>query len=151
VAAHRIGAYAPPVDPADARARFASARLAHLATAGADGRPHVVAICFAVEGDTVFSAVDAKPKSTGRLRRLRNIAANPSVALLVDHYDDLDWDRLWWSRADGTASLLEPDTPRAAHARELLVARYPQYRRTPPEGTVIAVDVARWSGWAASG
>jgi PPOX class probable F420-dependent enzyme len=139
------------VDPAEARNRFAAARSAHLATADAAGRPHVVTICFAVEHDTVFSAVDAKPKSTTRLRRLDNIAANPAVAVLVDHYDDVHWERLWWARADGSARVLDPSGREDEFARELLGARYPQYRETPPDGPVIAVDVERWSGWAASG
>ncbi len=139
------------MDAAEARARFATARIARLATVGEDGRPHLVVLCFAVEHDTVFTAVDAKPKRTTRLRRLANIAANPAVALLVDHYDDADWARLWWARADGDARVLGDDDGRAALGRELLAARYPQYRETPPGGPVIAVDVARWSGWTASG
>lgn len=137
------------MDPPEARARFAAARVARLATAGPDGRPHLVPMVFAVEADTVYSAVDAKPKATSRLRRLANIAANPAVALLVDHYDD-DWSRLWWVRADGSARLLDPQDDEAAHARELLASRYPQYRDTPPPGTVIAIEVSRWSGWAAA-
>ncbi len=138
------------MEPTEARARFAAARVAHLATADAAGRPHLVVMCFAVEHHTVYSAVDAKPKSTARLKRLDNIAANPAVAVLVDHYDDHHWERLWWVRGDGGARLLGPDEAEAEHARELLVARYAQYRDAPPEATVIAVDVARWSGWAAT-
>jgi PPOX class probable F420-dependent enzyme len=139
------------MQPAEARARFAGARVARLATADADARPHVVAVCFALAGDTIYSAVDAKPKRTQRLRRLANIVANPGVAVLADHYDDADWSRLWWVRADGTARLIEPDEAEAAGARELLSARYRQYRADPPTGPVIAVDVGRWSGWAAAG
>jgi PPOX class probable F420-dependent enzyme len=137
------------MDPPEARARFAAAPVARLATAGPDGRPHVVPMVFAVEADTVYSAVDAKPKATTRLRRLANIAANPAVALLVDYYDD-DWSTLWWVRADGSARLVDPEDAEAAHARELLASRYPQYRDTPPRGTVIAIEVSRWSGWAAA-
>jgi PPOX class probable F420-dependent enzyme len=130
----------------DARARFAAARVARLATAGADGRPHLVPVCFAVDGDTVYSAVDeVKPKATLRLRRLRNVAENPAVSLLVDHYDD-DWSALWWVRADGRARVLS-DEP---HAIALLAARYEQYRAQPPRGPVLAVDVERWAGWSAS-
>ena len=96
----------------------------------------------------VYSAVDdVKPKSTTRLERLREHRGNPAVALLADHYED-DWTALWWARADGVARLLDPGDPEAAHARRLLAARYPQYRDAPPPGTVIAVDVTRWSGWA---
>jgi PPOX class probable F420-dependent enzyme len=130
----------------DARARFAAARVARLATAGADGRPHLVPVCFAVDGDTIYSAVDEiKPKVTLRLRRLRNVAENPAVSLLVDHYAD-DWSALWWVRADGRARVLEA----APDAIALLAARYPQYAEAPPRGPVLAVDVERWSGWSAS-
>ena len=94
--------------PGEARRRFASARVAHLATSDARNRPHVVPIVFAVEGDTVYSAVDHKPKRSTQLRRLANIAENPAVALLVDFYDDVDWDRLWWVRAEGTGRLVTP-------------------------------------------
>ena len=136
------------MDPTEARTRFAAARVARLATTGADGRPHLVPVVFAVDGARIYSAVDdVKPKSTTRLKRLRNIAGNPAVALLADHYED-DWTALWWARADGVARLLDPGEPEAAHARRLLAARYPQYRDAPPPGTVIAVDVTRWSGWA---
>jgi PPOX class probable F420-dependent enzyme len=138
------------VHPPDARARFAAAHVARLATVGAEGRPHLVPVVFAVDGDTVYSAVDdAKPKATLRLRRLANIAANPAVSLLADHYED-DWSALWWVRADGTARVIEPAEPEAARARELLAARYEQYRAAPPPGPVIAVAVERWSGWSAA-
>jgi PPOX class probable F420-dependent enzyme len=139
------------MDPTEARRRFAAARVARLATAGADGRPHLVPVVFALDGDTLSTAVDdVKPKATTRLRRLANIAANRAVALLADHYED-DWRALWWVRADGTARLLEPDEDEAARARALLAARYPQYREAPPPGVAIAVDVTRWSGWSATG
>ena len=132
------------------RERFAQARVARLATAGRDGAPHVVPVCFALEGETVYFAVDHKPKSTQRLKRLENIAAEPRVALLADHYEE-DWTALWWARADGTARLLDPGDQEAGRARGLLAERYAQYRDAPPPGMVIAVDVARWSGWAAGG
>ena len=142
-------ASASGVEPAEARARFAAARVARLATADALGRPQLVPVCFALAGGTVYSAVDAKPKATTRLKRLANVADNPAVALLADHYDDEDWSRLWWVRADGRGRVLEAAEPEATSARRLLVARYPQYRAEPPTGPVLAVDVARWSGWAA--
>ena len=88
--------YRCPMDPTEARSRFAAARVARLATAGADGRPHLVPVVFALDGDTLYTAVDdVKPKaSTTRLRRLRNITENAAVAMLADHYDD-DWTALW--------------------------------------------------------
>ena len=78
-------------EPRHAR-RFAASRVARLATATPDGAPHLVPIVFAVRGDTIYHGVDAKPKRTTQLRRLANIAANPRVSVLVDHYDD-DWTR----------------------------------------------------------
>jgi PPOX class probable F420-dependent enzyme len=134
------------VSPAEARNRFAAARVARLATVDEQGRPHLVPIVFAVEGGMIYHVVDAKPKRTTALRRLENVGANPQVAVLVDHYDDADWDALWWVRADGDARVLESTGAEAAHAVELLLARYPQQRAT---GAVVAVDVERWSGWSA--
>jgi PPOX class probable F420-dependent enzyme len=135
------------VNSDEARERFAVARVARLATAGIGCRPHLVPVVFAVRDDTVYSAVDAKPKRTTSLRRLANVAANPAVSLLVDHYED-DWERLWWVRADGHGRVLEGEAPEAQRAIEWLRERYPQQRAT---GAVLAVDVERWSGWAADG
>lgn len=131
--------------PREARARFASAQVARLATVTPGGRPHVVPVTFAVEGDTIYTAIDAKPKRGGPLRRLANIAANPHVALLVDDYDD-DWERLWWVRADGLASV-EPTGPKVLL---LLRDRYEQYRDVEITGPVIIVRVDRWVGWSAN-
>src|SRR4029078_10792686 len=89
-----------------ARERLASVPVVHLATTDEDGRPHLVGTTFAVEGDHVYTAVDPKPKRTRDLKRLRNIRANPRVAVLADHYED-DWSRLWWVRADGVARILD--------------------------------------------
>jgi PPOX class probable F420-dependent enzyme len=132
---------------AQARERFASARVARLATADRDGRPHLVPIVFAVEEDRVYSAVDAKPKRTTALRRLANVRENPAVALLVDHYDDADWEALWWVRADGRGRVLAPEDAEAVRALDLLRERYPRLRGA---GEVLAVDVERWSGWVAA-
>ena len=136
------------LEPAEARRRFAAATVARLATVGPGGGPHIVPVTFAVDGDVIYSAVDAKPKTTTRLARLRNIAAQPRVAVLADHYEP-DWDRLWWARADGAATLLAGAAEMAAPLA-LLAARYPQYRATPPPGPVIRIQVGRWTGWAAS-
>lgn len=128
----------------EARERFASARVARLASVTPAGRPHLVPIVFALVGDVVYSAVDAKPKSTTSLRRLANIATNPHVTVLTDHYSD-DWAQLWWARADGHATVMEM----TQRVLELLAGRYPQYAVDPPPGPVIRMDVDRWSGWAA--
>jgi PPOX class probable F420-dependent enzyme len=139
------------MDAAQARALFATARVATLATVGADGHPHLVPITFALEGDTVYTAVDHKPKRTIRLRRLENVAANPQVSLLADHYADEDWSSLWWVRADGAGCILSPGESRHQAAVTMLSARYRQYRRQPPAGPAMAVSVSAWSGWRADG
>ena len=131
------------------RERVREARVGRLATIGADGRPHLVPICFALEGDVLYSAVDEKPKRSKRLQRLENIRNRPDVAVLVDHYDE-DWERLWWVRLDGTASVLEDGAERE-HALALLRSKYEQYRLEPPTGAVIAVRVERWRGWSSAG
>ena len=133
---------------AQARQRFAAVPVARLATLGPAGEPHLVPITFALAGDHVYTAVDAKPKTTMDLRRLRNIRRDPRVAVLADHYE-ADWDRLWWARADGTAVILARDAEMTAPLA-LLARRYPQYRASPPGGPVIRVQVERWTGWAAS-
>lgn len=131
-----------------ARARFASVPVVRLATVGDEGRPHLVVITFAVDGDRIYSAIDAKPKSTRDLKRLRNIEREPRVAVLADHYDD-DWSRLWWVRADAIAEITD-DPAAMAGPIALLRERYPQYRERPPEGPVIAMTAHGWTGWSAS-
>lgn len=137
------------MSPDEARSLFAAARVARLATADAGGRPHVVPVVFALDGDTLVSAVDGKPKRTTALRRLANVAENPRVALLADHYDDADWTALWWARADGTARVVPGEDPEGRRALALLRARYAQYRAAPPPGPALVVAVERWSGWRA--
>ena len=134
--------------PAAARALFATARVARLATVTNDGQPHIVPIVFALQDATIYCAVDDTPKRTQRLRRLANIAAEPRVSLLADRYDE-DWSRLWWARADGIARIAEPDRPEHELAVRLLTARYEQYAGRPPTGPAILIDVERWSGWSA--
>jgi PPOX class probable F420-dependent enzyme len=135
--------------------------VARLATTGPAARPHLVPVTFALDGDRIYTVVDAKPKTTMNLRRLRNIRADPRVAVLADHYED-DWSRLWWARADGLAEILAgPAAGQApgtagrqagpAGPLELLAARYPQYLADPPAGPLIRIQVERWTGWAAAG
>jgi len=132
----------------EAEQRFALAKVAHLATVSEAGTPHIVPFVFAVEGDTLYFAVDAKPKKTAYLKRLKNIAVNPKVSVLVDHYED-DWSQLWWVRADGTARVVT-DNAEARHATDLLVNRYVQYRATRPAGPVVAIHIERLTGWSGS-
>jgi PPOX class probable F420-dependent enzyme len=107
-----------------------------------------VPICFALDGGVIYFAVDHKPKRTTDLKRLRNIAANPAVSVLVEHYEH-DWNRLWWVRVDGIARVVD-DADESARAIELLVDRYSQYRGHEPGGPVVAISVERISGWSAT-
>jgi PPOX class probable F420-dependent enzyme len=112
-----------------------------------DGRPHLVPIVFAFDGDILYFAVDSKPKRTSNLKRLMNIAANPAVAVLADHYDD-DWTKLWWVRVDGTARIVT-DEAEAQRAIDLLTQRYWQYETERPGGPVVAIHIDRLTGWSA--
>jgi PPOX class probable F420-dependent enzyme len=127
----------------------ATARVARLATLDADGRPHLVPIVFAIDGGTLYSAVDDKPKRRDReLRRLRNARERPAATILVDHYAE-DWQELWWVRIDGSARVLDGGEE-ADTALALLAAKYEQYARTPPQPPVLAVDIDRTRAWRAS-
>lgn len=139
--------------------------MARLATQTATGRIDLVPMTFALEGDRLVTAVDHKPKTTTALKRLENIRVNAEVSVLVDQYDDADWDRLWWVRLRGLASVVEPvddvgstarggvgDPGRELHERAIaaLVAKYPQYRDRPPTGPVILIELVRWQWWSAA-
>lgn len=137
----------PRLHPGGALTRLRSARIARLATVGESGRPHLVPVTFALSPDDslLVTAIDGKPKSTMNLRRLRNIAAQPLVSVLVDHYDE-DWSQLWWVRADGTA-IIRTGADRLAPISWLL-AKYPQYHNNSPQGPVIAIELHDVTGWA---
>ena len=136
------------MDEAELRRRVAASPVARLATVRPDGRPHLVPIVFALSGNIVYTAVDAKPKRTLALQRLANVRHRPRCSLLVDHYDD-DWTRLWWVRVDGAAVVVD-DPPPEHEGLRALVARHPQYRQAPPTGPLLVVTVDRWSGWSAT-
>jgi PPOX class probable F420-dependent enzyme len=123
--------------------------VARLATIGAGGEVDVVPITFAWTGTMLVTAVDHKPKRSRRLRRLDNIAREPRVTVLIDHYSD-DWSALWWVRIRGTA-LVVHEGPIVAAAMGQLVTKYPQhYGRQPPEGPVITIEITEVRGWRAS-
>ena len=132
----------------EAKQRLAESKVARLATVSEAGQPHIVPLVFALDGDTLYFAVDAKPKTTTHLKRLKNIAANPAVAVLVDHYED-DWSKLWWVRADGRARVVT-DSAEASHATDLLANRHAQYRSSRPGGPVVAIHIERLTGWSGS-
>jgi PPOX class probable F420-dependent enzyme len=136
------------VDEREARRLLGEARVARLATVRPDGGPHVVPIVFALVGDTVWFAVDDKPKRSRRLQRLANLERDPRASVLVDAYDD-DWTRLWWVRADGRARVVGPGEERD-EALAALAAKYPRYRDRPPGGPAVAVAVERWAWWSAA-
>jgi PPOX class probable F420-dependent enzyme len=136
----------PPLPEDEARRRLAAARIGRLATVRADGRPHIVPIVFAVEGETIYSIADPKPKRGLDLLRHRNIAANPAVSLLVDEYEE-SWERIWWVRADGRARVVE-DGPERDTTIRLLRAKYPQYATwTAPFGAATVIEVDRLASW----
>jgi PPOX class probable F420-dependent enzyme len=103
-------------------------RLGHLATVGECGDPSVVPICYAVDRQAIYSALDEKPKRVApmALRRVRDLLAHAHVALVVDDYAE-DWTKLAFLQVRGSADLLQPGTPGHAAAIALLRARYPQY------------------------
>jgi PPOX class probable F420-dependent enzyme len=136
----------PTLPEAEARRRLTAARLGYLATVREDGRPHVVPIVFAVDGDRVYSIADPKPKRGPDLLRHRNVAANPAVSLLVDEYRE-PWNGIWWVRADGVAHIVEDGAERDA-AIGLLKAKYPDYATwSTPFGAALVMDIQRVTSW----
>jgi PPOX class probable F420-dependent enzyme len=124
--------------------------VARLATRSAGGDVDLVPITFAlIDPDTLVTAVDHKPKTTRRLRRLDNIAADPRVTVLADHYDDADWSALWWVRGRGRATLVDRGDG-FDRAVDALVDRYAQYAEHRPEGPAIVVEITAWRGWTAA-
>ena len=137
--------------PAWALALLRDARVGRLATADASGQPLVVPVCYVFDGVRCYSAVDAKPKRTRELRRLKNIAANSQVSLVVDVWDE-DWAKLSWVIIEGRAEVLSAGAE-FTRAIDLLVAKYPQYRAMGldrAEGAVIAIAPTRIVTWAAT-
>jgi PPOX class probable F420-dependent enzyme len=136
----------------DAQRRFLDAgRVAHLATADAEGVPHVVPICYAIADTTLYVTVDEKPKRDDvPLKRLRNILVNPAVAVTVDRWDE-DWTRLAWVMLRGRAEILHEG---AEHdrAQALLRTRYPQYCTMDLAPLpVIALRIGRATSWGMLG
>ena len=134
------------MEPAELRRRFASSPVARLSTVRPDGGPHVVPIVFALLGDTVFSAVDAKPKRSTALQRLANVRAEPLRPARRPLRRRLA--PAVWVRADGVAEVV--DAPAGHPGIEALMQRFPQYRDEPPSGPLLVVTVHRWTGWTSS-
>jgi PPOX class probable F420-dependent enzyme len=145
--AHRTRTLAT-VDPDEMRRRVATQRTGTLATIGPKGVPHLVPFVFALKGDTLYWAVDDKPKRSKDLQRLRNIERDARVSVLFDHYAD-EWSDLWWVRVKGTARILSRSEERE-RAVNALRGKFPQYREQPLDGAVVAIDVEEWTGWSAT-
>jgi PPOX class probable F420-dependent enzyme len=137
-----------PVMLSEAERRFLmTRRVAHLATADRHAIPHVMPVCFAIAASTLFITVDEKPKQHPlRLKRLRNIAENPAVCVVVDRYED-DWHRLGWVMLRGQARILS-EGPEHDQAQAVLRSRYPQLGAMQIAGLpVIAVDIDTVKSW----
>ena len=140
---------------AEARRFLEAHRVGHLATAGADGAPHVIPVCYALDDAALYFVADEKPKRrpARELLRLKNLRENPRAAVVVDDYHD-DWTRLGWVLVRGPARLLTEPMAHAA-ALGLLRARYPQYRamalEDPDRNPVVRVEPARVTLWHAGG
>lgn len=140
------------MDRAQAVRRLRSARVGRLATVTPEGLPHVVPFVFALVEDAesvrAYWVVDAKRKRSTRIQRLRNLEAKPAAELVVDGYDE-DWDRLWWVRARGRGRRVEDPVERAV-AIDALRAKYDRYADLDAAAVLIAIDVDRITGWAAT-
>jgi PPOX class probable F420-dependent enzyme len=136
-------------DPRELRHRVESAPVGRLATLRRDGTPRLVPVTFALVDELLWFAVDeVKPKRDTRLARLVDIARDPRVTLLVDHYE-ADWSALWWVRIDGRAAVSD-EGPLQERALDALAAKYPPYRAERPHGPVVAITPLRWTGWSAT-
>ena len=128
--------------------RFLDAgRVGHLATADRVGAPHLMPVCYAIDGESLYVTIDEKPKRRDRpLKRLRNIIENPQAAFVADRWDE-DWHRLGWVMLRGPAEILD-DGPEHDRAQALLIGRYPQYRAMAlADLPVIALRIARAVDW----
>lgn len=129
-----------------ARERVTAGRVARLATIDPDGAPNLVPFCYALDDDTIYSAVDRKPKTTTGLRRVDNILARPGCMVIVDHYDEA-WENVWWVRIRGRGRILE-DGDEFARADRVLRMKYPQMRGDPLPPAIIAIDALAWTEWS---
>ena len=134
---------------AQQRAFLEARRVGRLSTIDGDGMPHVVPVCYALIENSIFVILDEKPKRVGArsLKRVRNILNNPRTALVVDHYEDTDWERLGWVMARGHAEIIEPGSEHAEALRELR-RRYHQYRAmTLDQSPMIALRIQKIASW----
>jgi PPOX class probable F420-dependent enzyme len=127
---------------------LAAERVARLAFVDDEDRPRVLPVTYAVLGESVWSAIDEKPKRAAEPARLRYLRRRPEAALCVDRYSD-DWSRLAWVQLLGRIHVL----PAAEHPAplEALAARYEPYRERTPPGPLLRLSVDRALSWRATG
>ncbi len=131
-----------------ARDLLRDARVARLGLLDPGDRPRVLPVTYAIAGDRLWSAIDRKPKRSGREpARLRYLRRNPRVALTADRYDD-DWSRLAWVQVLGSASIHE--IAQAQEGLAALAAKYEPYRHEAPPGPLIAITAERVLSWRAA-
>ncbi len=124
-----------------------SQRVGYLGTADINGLPHVIPVCFEYARDTIFIAIDEKPKTTLRLKRLTNIEENPQVTLIVDHYNDMDWSELAWVMVKGTAKIIQSGAEHS-EALKILRKKYSQLSAMNLERLpVICIAIDQMSSW----
>jgi PPOX class probable F420-dependent enzyme len=134
------------MEESEMRRNATQARVARVGTVDERGRVHLVPVTFALAGQVWYSPTDAGERQA---KRLRNLARDPRVSILIDAYDD-DWAKVWWVRLRGTGRVVS-DGPERDHAWQLLREKYPQFADTPSDeggGPVMAVDIEHWTGWA---
>jgi len=132
--------------PDRARRRVADGRVARLATIDPDGRPNLVPFCYALIGDTIYSPVDHKPKTTTSLRRVENLRVRPDCIVIVDHYEEA-WENAWWVRIRGRGRILERGEE-YERADAALRDKYPQLADDPPPPAIVAIDATAWTDWS---
>ena len=137
----------PLIDPAVGRF-LSEHRVGHLATADAEGRPHVIPVCYVYDGEHIYSALDLKPKRVDamRLKRVRNIIENDEVALVVDDYSE-NWEQLAYVLVHAKAAIVT-DPGEQTRAESMLRAKYPQYGELLEDGcTVLRLTPTRYVHW----
>jgi PPOX class probable F420-dependent enzyme len=127
---------------------LAHSRVGRLGLVDDDGAPRVLPVTYAIDGETLVTAVDQKPKQRRgeELARVRWLRARPTAALTVDHYDD-DWSALAWVQALGPIRVL--DAASAPDAIAALTERYEPYRGDPPAGPLLVLEPNRLLWWHA--
>jgi PPOX class probable F420-dependent enzyme len=128
-------------------------RVGRLTTVDRNGEAYTVPVCYAFDGTYFYSPIDEKPKRTERpLKRVRNVLETGRATLLIDHYDDSDWNQLAWVMIRGMAELIDSSDSRHGPAVELLRNRYDQYREMRLElSSIILLKPDRIAGWSAGG